>query len=427
MRILSVNNYHSLKGGVEKVYFETARLLTENNHQVAFLSVRDTDVSPIGPVFFAEAESFDKLGGLVGKIKGTRNFFYNPSAIAAAEKAILEFKPDVIHLHIFYGRLSNSILGVFKKYNLPVVMSVHEYRMLCPVYVLQDQNGNVCEVCPKSKNYFSCITKKCNKGSLLFSSISAAECAFRDKFYNYAEYIDRFIMVSKFIFNKHAEYNQAIKNKSTQLYNFVSADVIKNLESNPNAYLNKTILYFGRLSNEKGLITLLKAWKLFKASGNDSGFVLKIAGTGSQENELKQFAMDENISDVVFLGFCNAPMLRKLFAETRYSIIGSEWYENNPMSVIESLAAGIPVIGSKIGGIPELISEGSTGFLFEPASPVDLEKTLDRALNLDTISYQKMQNESEKFAKNNFNELNHLEKLLDIYNSAILSKANSLN
>jgi glycosyltransferase involved in cell wall biosynthesis len=403
MKILQINNYHNLKGGSERVYFETAKILEKNGHDVLFFSVQDEDSeNHYSDKYFVKPFDYENAG-LMEKIKYSKEFIYNKEAKENLERLIKDEKPDIAHLHIFYGRLTSSILPVLKKYNIPVVMSVHEYRMLCPAYVMRDNEGKICEKCAEG-NYFHCIGGKCIKNNLVFSSIAALDCFIRDKFFSYEEHIDTFIMVSQFIMDKHIQYKPSIKSKSEQIYNFIDLSKYK-----PNFSHDDYYLYFGRLSREKGIITLLTVWRNFP------DLRLKIVGGGELEKDVRQYIDKYEMSNVELVGYLNGDALFDVVKRSKFIFVPSEWYENNPMNVIESFALGKPVIGASIGGIPELIKEGVNGFLFESENLDDLRDTIKKAESLADNEYTKFGNNARAFAEEHFNETTYYHKLLKIY------------
>jgi len=409
MKILQINNYHYLKGGSEKVYFETSSLLEEKGHKVIFFSTgNEKNLKTKYEKYFVKPTNYNS-SKIVDKIMSVHNFIYSKKAKKNLEKLILDEKPDIAHLHIFYGHLTSSILPILKKYNIPTVMSIHEYRLMCPTYLMQDINGNNCELCANG-NYFNCIFKKCNKGSFSKSFISALECFIRDYFFNYVDFIDKFILVSKFIYNKHKQYNKIPENKMIQLYNFIDINNYKFEVNKGNYYL-----YVGRLSVEKGIMTLVKAFH------NIPNINLKIAGIGPMERDIVDYVKRNNIQNIQLLGFCNKEYLEELIHNAIFTIIPSEWYENNPMSVLESFAYGTPVIGSNIGGIPELIIPEKTGYLFSPGDIEDLQKIILYSYDISINDYKDMSLNARKLIEGEFNKDKYYEELIKIYKS-LLSK-----
>lgn len=407
MKILQINNYHYLKGGSERVYFETSKVLEKNGHKVIFFSVKDEESeSHYCEKYFVKPFDYTNAG-LLDKIKNSTKFIYNQEAKENLELLIQNEKPDLAHLHIFYGRLTSSILPILKKYNIPIVMSVHEYRILCPAYVMRDNSGNICEKCAGG-NYYNCIVGKCIKNNLVYSSVAAVECFVRDKFFSYEKYIDTFIMVSQFIMDKHIQYKPTIKSKSNQIYNFIDLSKYK-----PNFSHDDYYLYFGRLSVEKGVMTILNVWRNFPE------LQLKIVGGGELEKDIIQFIHEHKMSNIELVGYLSGDELFNFVKRSKFVLVPSEWYENNPMNVIESFALGKPVIGADIGGIPELIQDGFNGYLFESGNLENLYNIIKNTESIEEFEYSKFAKNARKFAEDNFNEKIHYTNLIKIYEKLV--------
>lgn len=407
MKILQINNYHHIKGGSDTVYLSTGKLLEKMGHEVIyFSSSSDENVKEGQNEFFVPTEDPNE-GNVLTQLKKIPSFIYSCANYRSLKKLIKKEKPDIAHLHIFYGRLTSSILKALKDESIPTVMSVHEYRMLCPVSVFMNNKGEICEKCA-GKNYFSCVTSKCNKGSYAFSAISALESTFRDHFFNYKEYIDHFIMVSKFIQNKHSQYFSGIEKKSSILYNFKKLKI-------KNEFIKKEVdlVFFGRLSREKGIMTLLNAIK------DKNKISLKIIGTGPELENILKFIQIHSLNNVRLLGFCQGDNLWNHISSAKFAVVPSECYENNPMTVIESLFLGIPVIGSKIGGIPEIVKKNH-GFIFEPGKASDLQEKITEALKVSPKHYKEMEQSAKIFAEHNFSEEQHYHQLQKIYSNLLI-------
>ncbi len=235
----------------------------------------------------------------------------------------------------------------------------------------------------------------------------ALESYFRDIFFNPLKYIDKFIMVSKFALNKHVSTNSKFSEKSTHIYNFVDYEK----EVFPYFVKGNYFLYFGRLSYEKGLETLLKAWEKI------DGIKLIIVGTGPLR-DLVVHETNDNLN-MEYVGYKQGNELKELIKKSSFVIVPSEWYENNPMTIIEAFSYGKPVIASKIGGIPELVIEGKTGFLFKTSNATELVEKVKQANNISTIQYQSLAKNTTEFSENNFDKERHYEQLMNVYRSLL--------
>jgi len=407
MKILQINNYHYLKGGSERVYFETAKILEKNGHEVLFFSVKDEESqSHYCDKYFVEPFEYENAG-LLKKIKLATEFIYNKESKKNLELLVKNEKPDIAHLHMFFGHLSSSILPVLKKYNIPIVMTVHEHRMLCPISVMRNNKGDICEKCANG-NYLNCIVGKCKKNNLVYSSIYAAECFIRDRFFSYEDYIDQFIMPSQFILDKHIQYKPYLKVKSKQIYNFIDLSNYTPNFSHENYYL-----YYGRLDREKGVMTLLNAWKNFP------NLQLKIVGSGELEDEIKRYIDKHKMSNVKLVGYLNGDTLFDVVKKSKFIFVPSECYENNPMTIIEGFALGKPTIGARIGGIPELIHDDFNGYVFNSRDVSDLVNTIKRTESVSDDTYKILGKNARNFAEENFNETKYYNELLKIYENLL--------
>ncbi len=184
MKILQINNFHYYKGGSDAVYLNTGRLLESKGQDVVYFSTLSDYNEDVGVNKYFIAQNNLEEKSTINKIRSLPKFLYNREAVTNLKKLIAKEKPDIAHLHIFYRHFSSSILKVLKAEGIPMVMSVHEYRILCPVYIMLDNKNNICEKCAKG-NYLNAILKKCSKGSIINSTVVALECKLRDNFFDY--------------------------------------------------------------------------------------------------------------------------------------------------------------------------------------------------------------------------------------------------
>ena len=407
MKILQINNFHYRRGGSEAVYFNTAELLKKYGHEVIFFSSKMPDNLPC-----EQSKYFVSNINDIPRWKGLHNYFHNREAKAKLEALILAEKPDIAHAHLFWGNISPSIFSVLKKHKIPLIHTAHDYRMVCPAYTFTDIQGSVCEKC-RGQHFYWCAAKRCSKGSALESFVMTAEIYFRNSFYSPVNNLDGVIYVSNFSKQKHLQYNTNFSEvPSLVLYNFVAQSNRHYLAQNERRYF----LYFGRLSHEKGLHTLIEAFRQMP------DLPLKIVGTGPEEKDLIDYVCVNKIANIEFMGFKTGDTLKKLVAEAAFVLVPSEWYENNPMTIIEAYSMGVPVIGAKIGGIPEILPDGKTGFLFAPKDAADLKNVVTRASQLNASDYKAMRDNALQFADDNFGERLYYQKLIDFYEKIISIK-----
>ena len=239
------------------------------------------------------------------------------------------------------------------------------------------------------------------------SAVMAAEQYFRNAFFNPAKFIDGFIYVSHFAKEIQEKYMPAVKTKSNiVLYNFSTSitDTPKNMPE------DKYFLFFGRLSYEKGVKTLLAAFKDLPQCK------LKIVGTGPKEDELKAYSVSNGMQNVEFLGYKRGKELTNLVSKAYFVVVPSEWYENNPMTIIEAYSVGTPVIGAKIGGIPEIVVDGKTGYQFESGCVNGLRDKIVQADHLNDMQYSDFSKSSITFAQQNLSKDSYWSRLIVFYN-----------
>lgn len=405
MKILLIDVYNFNKGGAETVCFNTGKLLEEHGHKVVYFTLKwfHNKPSPFSKYF---PESKETRDGLLKQVKNLINYFYHFEAAKKIEQLILDEKPDLAHIHLMWGQITPSIFPVLKKYHIPILFTVHDYRIVCPAYTFRDGNGRICEAC-QGRHFYKCFTHTCCKGSKMMSAIMAAEQYFRNVFFNPAKYIDGFIYVSNFARSIQEKYMPLLKSKpNITLYNF-STSIVCEPRTMPT---DKYFLFFGRLSYEKGVMTLLKAFKDLPQCR------LKVVGTGPKEEELKAFARDNGMKNVTFLGYKTGKELTDLVSNAYFVIVPSEWYENNPMTIIEAYSVGTPVIGARIGGIPEIVVDGQTGYQFESSNVEDLRRIILQSDSLNSDAYTALSCGTTDFANQNLSKESYWKKLIEFYN-----------
>ena len=406
MKVLLINNIFYHKGGSEAVMFNTAELLEHNGCEVVFFSFERPENQ-----YCRQECYFPELGN---NLRRVINYFWNSDASRNLSRLIDAEHPDIAHVHLFWGGLSPSILDVLKKHNIPIVHSVHDYRMICPAYTFKDGNGQICEQCYGGK-FYKCTVNRCSKGNLIMSAMMAAEMYCRNKFHHPANYIDKFLFVSRFSQNMHLKFDKRFtKDKSMVLYNCANSGILKYRNCNNDTY-GSYYLFYGRLSFEKGISTLIRAF------GQHPELKLKIVGAGPLERCLKDECRKLNNTSIEFVGYKTGKDLYELVANAKFVCVPSEWYENNPMTIVESYSLRTPVIAAAIGGITEIVEEGKTGLLFKSGNVIDLCRAIVKSKELSEASYLSMKNNAESFAEENFNENIYYNKLIETYNDVIES------
>jgi glycosyltransferase involved in cell wall biosynthesis len=386
------------------VYFETARILKANGHEVGFFSsLAHENIYSSFSKYFVKNKDLSSGQNFLDKIRTAKEFLYNREALSKLEKLMSEFKPDIIHLHIFQSRLSSAIIKTIKKSGIPSVMTVHEYKMLCPVYVCLNSRAEICEKCA-SGNYLPGIYNKCTQNSYSESAINALESGIRDRLFNYQKNINAFIYPSRFIMDKHIQYKKELKEKSFVIHNFIDLKKFTASIEKENYYL-----YYGRLSREKGINTLIRAWKNFPE------LKLKVVGNGPEENHLRELIKDLQITNVELVGAKFDDDLVQIIQMAKFTIVPSEWHETFGLTIIESYACGTPVIAAAIGGITELVKKNETGFLFESRNENNLSEIIKKVTLLSSSEYAQLSKNCIQLACSSFSEELHYKQLMEVY------------
>lgn len=365
MRILNINKFYYVQGGADRHYFDLTKLLEKHGHKVIPFSMASdkNNPSPYAQYFVSEADlsrpkfSFKALA-ILGRI------FYSLEAKRKIRALIQKEKPEIAHLHNIYHQISPSILGVLKKHKIPMVMTVNDYKLICPNYQLF-QHNKVCEKC-KSLKYYHCFFNKCVKDSYLASLVNTLEMYFHKIFRFYERYVNIFICPSDFMRQKLIEWGLPQAKLVTLPY-FIEEEYFTPLDSKRLMRFTPLekkdyILFFGRLSPEKGLDLLISVMQKLPE------IKLKIAGEGPERKKLEDYVQKNHIFNVQFLGFRQGDELKKIIQKSRFVVVPSVWQEVFGLVVLESFNLGKAVLASRKGGLQEIIREGNTGFFFQNAA-----------------------------------------------------------
>lgn len=402
MKILFANNYAYLRGGSERVMFDEAVLLnTRSISSLIYSRFHPCNHKCEAQEFYSPHIEYEGLG-LLKRLWTARELVYSNATADGLLALIKRHRPDILHGHNIYGRLTTSIYDAARQMSIPSVMTLHDYKLVCPSYLLM-RAGQVCELCVSGGSY-QCMIKRCHKGSLAASAVYVAEAYFTKYLKKYAS-VSYFICPSRFIMGKH-EQGGLPTDKLVYIPNAISVNSFL-----PKFKDGKYVLFVGRLSREKGVKTLLQAMK-----GLD--LPVKLVGNGPMQAELEAFAAGHGITTVTFEGYRSGEELENLFQQAAFLVFPSEWYENAPMTILEAYGYGKPVIGANIGGIPEMIVDGETGFLFPPGDVEALREKIDLLWSQPAL-VKEMGMNARQLVEEKYNSELHLEKLLEVYRAAL--------
>jgi len=357
LKILAVSQNYFVRGGSDRMFFLTSRLLEQHGHKVIpFTAANPDNQASEWSDYFPVAADFEKPGPI-----DLLRFIYSRPAKKAISQLLAERKIDIAHLHIYYGKLTSSILAPLKSAGIPIVQSVHDYKLVCPVYTFVS-NGRICEAC-KQQQFWQALPRKCNRNSFSRTTLSIME-RYVSKSFGSIRNIDRFIPVSNFVHKKLIEHGLPA-DRITTLHNFVEIG-----DNQLNNQSGEYFLYFGRIETLKGIFTLLEA------AQHLPNLPVIIAGDGNAKTAMLEYIGSNSIENIQYVGFKNKVEIRELIQGSICTITPSEWNEPHPLTVLESFVEAKPVIASKIGGITEMISNGVDGFLIEAGNSKDLESKM---------------------------------------------------
>lgn len=399
-KILSINNYHYRRGGSDVVYLEHAKLMESQGLSNAFFSMNHPKNYPTPwSDYFVDEIEFGHDYSLKEKFAMASKVVYSFEAKRKLRRLINDFQPDVAHLHCIYHHLSPAIIPVLKSAGIPTVMTAHDLKIACPAYKMLN-SGGICERC-KEGSVLNVVKHRCIRDSLAASVIVAAESGLHRYLDTYRKHLDRVAVPSKFFLEKLVEWGWP-REKLVYVPNYADVTKFEPLFTPGNYFF-----YFGRLAPEKGVATLIEA-------SAKSGVPLKIAGTGPIEAELKSFA--ERVGgDIEFLGYRSGIELHDFVRGARAVVLPSEWYENAPMSLLESYALGKPVIGARIGGIPEMIVEEETGWIFESKNIDELAACLEKVRYLDKSVLIEIGKSGRDYVDKTFSRQRYVDSMLALY------------
>jgi glycosyltransferase involved in cell wall biosynthesis len=401
MRILQINKYLKYKGGSETYMFELSKELEKRGHEVKFWGMYDKDnVKNDFPEWEADEVNFKTLKGIRAKIVTTTKIIYSTTNRKKVGQVLDAFKPDIVHLHNYNHELTPSILPEIKKRNIKIVQTVHDGKMVCPYHRLFNfETNNTCTKCVTGSN-FNCVKDKCFDNSLVKSAIGAFEQTLYDWLNFYNKYIDKFIIPSQFLANLIE--NKIDKKKIRVLHNFTSLEFRQRLDN-----IQYDFIFFGRISEEKGIFELLDIIKDLPVS-------LLIIGDGPVTQEVKSKIAD--IPNITFVGPKYNKELFDLLQKGKYVIQPSKWFENCPMTIIESYALQIPVVGSNHSGIKELIEDGKTGYLIDFN---DQDKARKKLLEISKQSTTLLENTIKQVFLQKYHKDYHVSEILKIYDEVL--------
>ena len=385
MKILLCHNYYKTRAGEGLVFEHEKNLLIKNGNDVQIYT-RDNN----------EINSFSAIKRFGSFLSG----FSNKKTQNDIDRIIAESRPDIAHIHNVFPLISPAIYEALKRHQVPIVQTFHNFRFICPNGLLFIDKKE----CPYFlKKSIHCVKNKCYRQSYIYSAWYSAILAYHAKKNTFIDKIDKYIALNSFTKNIFVKAGFDSK-KIIVKPNSASANT-SSFNENPDNY----IIFAGRLSQEKGVLTLLKA------AAKVPSLPLKILGDGPLENKIKQFISENNLTHVELLGYQPQIEFEKYISNALVTILPSECFENCPLTVINSLYLGTPVIASRTGGIPDFVPEEKAGWLFTPGNSEELTQRLKWIEN-NKNKIIEMRSRVREWGVKQFSPENNYKKLMKIYN-----------
>lgn len=341
LSVISVHNRYLLRGGEDEVFESEARLLEENGCTVKMIGQEMTDPA-----------------GIVAKAKVAINAVWSDGWYERFRKELEQTRPDVVHIHNFFPLISPSIYYACRDAGVPVVQTLHNYRLLCPGAAFY-RDGKVCEDCLHG-SLLNGVMHGCYRDSKAGTAVVARMLTVHRKRQTWSKVVDRYIALTEFSRQKFIEGGIPAE-RIVVKPNFVLPDPGAGYEKGDYA------LFVGRLVDLKGVPTMLQAWKQL-----GSTIPLMIAGDGPYRAQLEAELKDAGLSTVQYRGRLSRPDTMAAMQRAKFLIFPSEWYEGFPVTMAESFACATPVICSKLGSMQEIVADGVTGLHFEAGNAASL-------------------------------------------------------
>ncbi|MCV9949344.1 glycosyltransferase family 4 protein [Paenibacillus sp. BT-177] len=388
-KVLIIHNFYQQSGGEDKVVEQESAMLRSRGIETEHYYVHNDSIQSKGLANMA------KLA-----VEATWSF----PEFKRIKELLLRVKPDVVHVHNFFPVISPSVYHACERLGIPVVQTLHNYRLICPAATFMRGN-EVCEKCLHGTLLHS-IRHGCYRGSQLQTIPVAAMIKFNELIGTWQHKVSRYIALTEFARDKFAESGIPLDRIAVKP-NFVHHQTVK-AKYDPN---DRYLLFVGRLSAEKGVRNLLQAWSQLEDRG---GLRLVIIGDGPEKAELAAAHQQE---DIRFLGKQDGDTVLDCMSRAMYVMVPSIWYEGFPMTIVESYSVGTPVLCSRIGALEEVVEDGVTGFHFQHDDLENIKTVIRRAVAYENYAAMR-QKVAQNYAAHYTEEVN-VKQLLAIYSEAM--------
>lgn len=382
------------------MYLEQSRLFREHGWDVAEFSMHHPLNEPsIWQDYFVDEIDVDGEYSVIDKVVRGGRVVYSTQARRHLSRLLDDVDVDIAHAHNVYHHLSPAILGLLRSRGIPTVLTTHDLKLACPAYQMLAHDG-ICERC-KGGRVHNVVAHRCIKGSTALSGLVFVETAVHRLLGSFKKSVDVFVSPSRFYIDKFVEWGWD-RSSFAHIPNHIDPSSFV-----PDYAPGRPFVYFGRLAPEKGLATMIRAGAL-------AGVPIRLVGTGPDEERLRALA-EQCAADVEFCGYLSGADLHDQIRGARATVLASEWYENGPVSVLESYALGKPVIGARIGGISEFVRDGETGATFESGSVEGLANVMLNLSGAPDADVAQMGREGRTWVEESFTAERYMDRLTDLY------------
>jgi len=408
MRILLVNTRHFYGGGDSTYTFNLAKVLRNKGHDVAFFAMQDDRNLPDPDSdLFVNHIDFKELNqkkSIYAGLQVASRVIYSKEARKKISKLLDRFQPDIVHLQNIHGHITPSVILEGRRRNLPVVWTLHDYKMVCPnTHFLIDGTNKICEACGNAQ-YYQAVLKRCKKGSVLASTMACVE-AYAHRIMGLRNLPDYFLTPSAFLRNKLIERGFS-PSKVKHVPLFLPAEMFDDVGQHDKGYL----LFIAKLDPLKGIYPLLEACR------QAPEVRLKIAGRADDIIAAKLPSLLPPNAE--YVGMKQGDDLRQLLLGARVVVLPSLWYENQPFSITEAFAAGKPVIASDLGGMTELVKDGELGLLVPPGDVKALVEAMRWVVD-HAKEAKDMGQSAREYALREHSAERHYERIMEVYGSVM--------
>lgn len=408
LRILHVNKFLHRRGGAEAYMLDLAEAQRTRGDQVAFFAMAhpDNEPDPFERWFPGQVELNPPPSGLGPKAAAVGRMLWSSSARRGVRAVAEQVRPDVAHLHNVYQHLSPSVVAGLADAGVPMVMTVHDYKLICPSYQLLAA-GAPCEACVTGSALHA-LRRRCKDGSVAASGALAVEAVVHRRLGAWDD-VPVLICPSRFLAGRMVAGGIDPDRLVVVPHPAVAVEPVRPLTPDG---ARRPIVLFGRLSAEKGVDVAVRA-----VAGAEADVRLEVAGDGPMRSALAALAEEVAPGRVRFHGRLRRAEVHQLVAGAAAVVVPSRWYENQPMTVLEAFALGRPVIGSDLGGTPELVLDGDTGWLVPADDPVALARAMAAAVT-DPAEADRRGGAARRFVERRHGLAAHLEAVDAAYELA---------